>query len=154
MIEQKMKEQGYKLTEGYDLPPGFKFAKVLVHDNLVFLSGAMPFVNNELPYTGKVGDTVTLEEAQELAELCVLNALANLKAEIGSLDKVKQVLKITGFVASASGFTDQALVMNAASEMLINIFGEKGVHARTAVGTSVMPLNTPLEIEMIIAVNN
>src|SRR5699024_11863107 len=96
---------------------------------------------------------VTMEEAKELARICTLNMLANLKAEIGSLAKVKQVIKVTGFIASATGFTNQGEVLNAASDLLVDIFSERGKHARSAVGTPVMPKNTPVEIEMIVALD-
>jgi enamine deaminase RidA (YjgF/YER057c/UK114 family) len=151
MVEKKISQLGLELPEAPKLPPDFGFDSVIVHENWAYISGAMPFVNGELPYAGKVGDTVSIEEAQETARICIMNALSSLKDKIGSLDKVKKVVKITGFVSSASGLTDQALVMNAATDLLRSIFGEKGVHARTAVGVAVMPLNTPIEIEMIIA---
>lgn len=113
----------------------------------------MPRVNGELPYTGKVGAEVTIEQARELAEICVLKGLSCLEAELGSLDKVEQVLKVTGFVQSAPGFSQQPKVLDAASELLQAIFGEKGRHARSAVGVAELPGNTPAEIEFVFAVN-
>ncbi|HLQ74181.1 MAG TPA: RidA family protein [Bacillota bacterium] len=149
MIEKRIEELGYKLPEAQI--PKYKFTTVLVYDGTAHVSGTLPFVDGKLPMVGKVGDTVSIEEGQKLAEICVLNMLANLKGEIGSLDKVKQIVKVTGFVASATGFSKQAIVMNGATDLLVDIFGEKGVHARSAVGAAVMPRNTPVEIEMTVA---
>ena len=149
MIEKRIEELGYKLPE--PLKATYNFVTVLIYDNIAYISGTLPFVDGKLPQEGKVGDTVTIEEGQKLAEICVINMLANLKGEIGSLDRVKQVIKVTGFVASATGFTQQAIVMNGATDLLVDIFGKKGIHARSAVGTAVMPRNTPVEIEMIVA---
>lgn len=150
MIEAKIKELGYELPEPKKLSA--QFASVVVHENVAYISGTLPYVDGKLAQEGKVGDTVTVEEARRLAEISVLNILAQLKAEIGSLDKVEQIIKITGFIASATGFTKQGAVMNGATDLLIDIFGERGVHARSAVGTAVMPSNTPVEIEMIAAI--
>src|SRR5699024_6301144 len=98
MIEERIKELGYELPEPQKAP--YKFLTVLVYDGIAHISGTLPYVDGKLPYEGKVGDTVTIEEGQELAEICIINMLANLKGEIGSLDKVKKVVKVTGFVAS------------------------------------------------------
>lgn len=149
MIEERIKELGYVLPAPQEAK--YKFVTVLVFDNIAYISGTLPFVDGKLPLEGKVGDTVTIEEGQKLAEICVINMLANLKGEIGSLEKVEQIIKVTGFVASATGFSQQAIVMNGATDLLIDIFGEKGIHARSAVGAAVMPRNTPVEIEMIVA---
>lgn len=149
MFEEKIKELGYELPESQNAK--YKFPLVFVYDNIAHVSGTLPYVDGELPHVGKVGDTVTLEEGQKLAEICVLNMLGNLKGEVGSLEKVKQIIKVTGFVASANGFSQQSVVMNGATDLLIEIFGEKGVHARSAVGAAVMPRNTPVEIEMTVA---
>lgn len=150
MIEKRITDLGYKLPEPTATPENF--LTVSVYEGIAYISGTLPYVDGKLPREGKVGYTVSLEEAKKLAEICILNMLANLKKEIGSLDKVKQIIKITGFIASATGFTQQGDVMNVASDLLINIFGEKGMHARSAVGTPVMPKNTPVEIEMIVAI--
>lgn len=152
MVEARMRELGYELPPAMKAP--YEFVSVQIIDNMAYISGTLPYVDGELPYIGKVGDTVTIEEAQKSAEYCILNALASLKEKIGTLDKVKQVVKVTGFVASASGFSQQAIVMNAATELLIKIFGEKGRHARSALGCAVMPRNTPVEIEMIVALES
>lgn len=150
MVEDRLNELGYKLPKPTGAPANFK--AVSQYNGIAYVSGTLPYVDGKLPQVGKVGDTVTVEEAQELAIICVLNMLANLKEEIGSLDKVKQILKITGFVASVKEFNDQGLVMNAASDLLVDLFADQGMHARSAVGAPVMPKNTPVEIEMIVAV--
>lgn len=152
MIEERIKSLGYELPDPVDPPAFLDFVSVVIHNDIAYLSGQLPKVNGELKIKGKVGDTVTPEEAEELCRICVLNLLASLKKEIGSLDKVKRVLKMTGFINSASGFTGQPDVLNAASKLLLEIFGQKGIHARSAVGALVMPRNTPVEIEMIVAV--
>ncbi len=151
MIENKLKELGYELPNPTTAPKNFLL--VSIHEGIAYISGTLPYVDGHLPKEGKVGDTVTLEEAKELARICTLNMLANLKAEIGSLAKVKQVIKVTGFIASATGFTNQGEVLNAASDLLVDIFSERGKHARSAVGAPVMPKNTPVEIEMIVALD-
>ncbi|MGM8211261.1 RidA family protein [Virgibacillus sp. W0430] len=156
-VEKRMEELGYKLPKPWKLPGEFAFVGALVHENRAYISGSMPFVNStfgDLPYTGKLGDTVTIEQGQELARLCIINSLAALKEEIGTLDKIDRILKVNGFVACATGFTDQHIVLNGASDFLKEVFGEKGIHARTATGVTSMPLNTPIEVEMIIALQN
>jgi len=117
--------------------------------NLVYTSGQLPMVDGALPFTGKVGDTVTAEQAKELARTCVLNGLAAARSAIGSLDRITRVVKVVGFVASAPDFTGQPGVINGASELLGEIFGDSGAHARSAVGVAVLPLDSPVEVEFI-----
>lgn len=112
----------------------------------------MPRIDGKIPYPGKVGQDVTVEQAQELAEYCVLKALSCLQAEIGSLNHVEKVLKVTGYVQAADHFYEPSQVLDAASRLLERIFGEKGRHARTVIGAAVLPSNTPVEIDFIIAV--
>ena len=119
--------------------------------NLVFTSGQLPFVEGVLPATGKVGDTVTPEEAKDLARLCALNALAAIDAAVG-IDAVVRVVKVVGFVASAEGFTAQPGVINGASDFLAEALGEAGRHARSAVGVAELPLGSPVEVELIVEV--
>lgn len=116
--------------------------------NHVYTSGQLPFVNGQLTVTGKVGAEVSIEQAAEAARLCALNALAAVHDLVG-LDNVVRIVKVVGFVASAPGFGDQPLVINGASEFLGEVFGDAGVHARSAVGTSELPKNTPVEVELI-----
>ena len=118
----------------------------------VYTSGQLPMVDGALAKTGKVGAEVTAEEAKALAQQCALNALAAIKAEIGELSNVRRVVKVVGFVASAPDFTGQPGVVNGASELLGQIFGDAGVHARSAVGVAVLPLDAPVEVELIVEV--
>ena len=120
--------------------------------NLVYVAGQIPMVDGKLARTGRLGEGVTLEEGQALARTCALNGLAALKAEIGDLSKVKRVVRVGAFVASADGFTDQPKVANGASELLVQAFGEKGRHARAAVGVNVLPLGAPVEVELLVEV--
>ena len=115
-------------------------------------AGQLPLVDGALPLTGKVGAEVTPEDAKDLARQCALNALAAVKAEIGDLAKVKRVVKVVGFVASDPSFTGQPGVVNGASELLGEVFGDAGIHARSAVGVSVLPLDAPVEVELIVEV--
>ncbi|WP_435830401.1 RidA family protein [Nocardia salmonicida] len=119
--------------------------------SLVYTSGQLPFVDGELSAVGKVGAEVDVEQAKEAARLCALNALAAVHDLVG-LDQVVRVVKVVGFVASAPGFGDQPIVINGASEFLGEVFGEAGVHARSAVGVSELPKNTPVEVELIVEV--
>jgi enamine deaminase RidA (YjgF/YER057c/UK114 family) len=119
----------------------------------VYTSGQLPMVEGELAATGKVGAEVSAEDAKVLAATCALNALAAIKAEIGDLDRVRRVVKVVGFVASAPDFTGQPGVINGASELLGEVFADKGVHARSAVGVAVLPLDAPVEVELIVEVD-
>lgn len=151
MIEERMKQLGYPLPEAS--LPLYEYVPVAVHHDLAYISGQLPRVNGQLIHEGKVGEQVTVEEAQEAARICIVNAMACLKNEIGSLDKVQRIVKITGFVNSSPGFTAQPTVINGASKLLVDIFGEKGKHARSAIGASELPSNTPVEIELIVAID-
>lgn len=150
MIEQRLQVLGITLPEA--VPSLYNYVPVMIHNNIAYISGQVPRVNGNIPYKGKVGEGVTIEQARELAEICVLKALSCLKEEIGSLDKVEQVLKVSGYVQSASEFSQQPIVIDAASELLVKIFDEKGRHARTAIGAAELPSNTPVEIDFIIAI--
>jgi enamine deaminase RidA (YjgF/YER057c/UK114 family) len=119
----------------------------------VYTSGQLPMVDGSLPESGKVGADVTPVAAKELARRCALNALAAVKAEVGELSAVTRVVKVVGFVASAPGFTGQPQVVNGASELLGALFGDAGRHARSAVGVAVLPLDAPVEIELIVEVS-
>jgi enamine deaminase RidA (YjgF/YER057c/UK114 family) len=119
--------------------------------NLVYTSGQLPMIDGALPQAGKVGAEVTAEEAKDLARTCALNALAAVHSLVG-VDSVVRVVKVVGFVASAPGFNGQPGVVNGASELLGDVFGDAGVHARSAVGVSELPLNAPVEVELIVEV--
>jgi len=118
----------------------------------VYTSGQLPFVDGQLVATGKVGADVDADRAKELAQICALNALAAVRSVVGDLSTVIRVVKLVGFVASAPDFTGQPGVVNGASELLGAVFGEAGKHARSAVGVAVLPLDAPVEIEMIVEV--
>ena len=112
-------------------------------------SGQLPFIKGELPATGKVGAQVDADAAKELAQICVVNALAAVKAVIGDLDRITRIVKVVGFVASDPSFSGQPGVINGASELLVKVLGDAGVHARSAVGVAVLPLDAPVEVELI-----
>lgn len=151
MIEERIVKLGYTLPE--ISPSKHAFSSVLIHQGLAYVSGTLPYVDGKLPQTGQCGKDVTIEEGKKLAEICVLNALATIKSELGDLNKIKQFVKVTGFISSTDDFTQQGAVLNGATDLLIDIFEEKGKHARSAVGTPVMPGGTPVEIEFIVAVD-
>jgi enamine deaminase RidA (YjgF/YER057c/UK114 family) len=148
--EDKLKQLGIELPEA-PTPLG-SYIPVLRTGNLVFLSGILPLRQGKLARQGKVGKEINLDEAKEEARIATINALSVLKAYVGSLDKVKRCIKITGYVASEPDFSEQPKVLNAASDLLFEIFGEKGRHVRSAIGVNVLPLNSPLEIEFIFEV--
>ena len=118
--------------------------------NLVFTAGQLPFVDGQLPATGKVGDEVSAEDAQAFARIAVLNALAAVETAIGSVDRVTRIVKLVVFVASTPGFTGQPAVANGASDILVEIFGDNGRHARSAVGVAALPLDAPVELELVV----
>ena len=120
--------------------------------NLVWTSGQLPFVDGKLSATGKVGADVDADTAKSLARTCALNAIAAIHAELGDLDRVRRVVKVVGFVASDPSFTGQPGVINGASEFLGEVFGELGRHARSAVGVAVLPLDAPVEVEVVVEV--
>ncbi|WP_208544833.1 RidA family protein [Rathayibacter festucae] len=149
MIAERLAELGIELP-AVAVPAG-AYIPAVVEGNLVFTAGQIPFVDGALPATGKVGAGVEPEVAKDLARVCALNALAAIADVIGSLDRVTRIVKVTGFVASAPGFNGQPGVINGASEVLGEIFGEAGKHARSAVGVAELPLNAPVEVELIVA---
>ena len=120
----------------------------------VYTSGQLPMVSGSLAATGKVGADITPEQAKDLARTCALNAIAAVKAEIGDLAKVARVVKVVGFVASTPDFTGQPAVVNGASELLGEVFGAAGVHARSAVGVASLPLDAPVEVEIVVEVKD
>ena len=152
-VEDRLSELG--LTVPDVVPPVAAYLPAVRDGNHVFTSGQLPIVGGQLVRTGKVGDgdgLVSAEDAKALAQTCALNAIAAVKGLIGDLDKVERVVKVVGFVASAPSFTGQPGVVNGASELLGKAFGEAGVHARSAVGVAVLPLDAPVEVEIIVAV--
>ncbi len=139
---------------GISLPqvatPAGAYVPAVISGNLVFTAGQIPLVEGKLVATGKVGKDLTAEQAKEIARICALNAVAAIKSVIGDLDRVTKVVKVVGFVASDPSFTQQPAVVNGASELLEQIFGERGIHARSAVGVAVLPLDAPVEVELIV----
>lgn len=121
--------------------------------NLLFLSGMIPMVEGKMAMVGKLGKELTVEQGQQAARITLLNALAVIKAELGSLDQIKRIVRIGVHVASAEGFTQQPAVANGASDLLVQIFGEAGRHARLALGAAELPLGAPVELEMIVEVS-
>jgi enamine deaminase RidA (YjgF/YER057c/UK114 family) len=139
---------------GLELPavpePAAAYVPATRAGSLIFTAGQLPFENGELRKTGKVGDAVSAEEAYEAARLCALNALAAAAAEAGGLNGIRRIVKVTGFVASAPDFNAQPQVVNGASELIGELFGEAGLHARSAVGVVELPLDAPVEVEIIV----
>lgn len=149
-VEERLASLGLTLPEV--AVPVAAYVPAVLDGRHVYTSGQLPVVSGKLAGEGLVGDSVTTEQAYELARICVLNGLAAIKSLIGDLDKVTQVVKVVGFVASADGFTGQPAVINGASELLAQVFGDKGAHARSAVGVAQLPLGAPVEVEVMVAV--
>ncbi len=151
MVEEKIKE-----ILGYELPvapkPLAAYVPAVKSDNLVFTSGQLPMKEGKLFAEGKVGGKVSEEAAMECAKICAVNCLSAVKSVIGNLDSIEQIVKLTVFVNSAEGFSSQPKVANGASEFVVQIFGDAGKHSRSAVGVSELPLNAPVEIEMIVKI--
>ncbi|HLC24579.1 MAG TPA: RidA family protein [Nitrosopumilaceae archaeon] len=148
MIEEKL------CTLGITLPnppkPAGSYIPVVRTGNLVFVSGQIPISDGKVLYSGKVTKDLSIEDAQKAARLCIINALAQLKSEFGNLDKISKIVRISGFVNSPPEFTEQPKVINGASDLLFEIFEKKGQHARIAVGVSSLPLNSAVEIDLIV----
>jgi len=149
-IEQQINRLGIVLP---DAPkPVAAYIPAKQTGNLVFTAGQLPMVNGELISKGLLGQDVEIDEANKSARMCTLNALAAIKGVIGDLDRIKQIVRVVGYVASVPTFTQQPAVVNGASELLLEIFGENGKHARSAVGMAVLPLNASVEIELTVEV--
>lgn len=151
LIEKRIEELGIKLPPSS--PPGAMYVPVKQLGSALFISGQVPMRDGKPCFTGKVGTERSLEYAQDAARMCVVNMLAAVKDYLGDLDKVKNVVKLQAFVNSEVGFDKQHLVINAASQMLFDIFGEAGRHARTAVGTNQLPMDVTVEIEAIFEID-
>jgi enamine deaminase RidA (YjgF/YER057c/UK114 family) len=149
--EEKITELGLTLPEV--VAPLAAYVPAVRTGDLVYTSGQVPMVDGKLAQTGKVGAEVGLDDARELARICALNALAALKSEVGDLAKVVRIVKVVAFVASDPAFTQQPQVANGASELLAEVLGEAGKHARSAVGVASLPLDAPVEVELIAEVS-
>ena len=147
-IDARLKELGIVIPEV--ATPVASYVPAQITGNLLYTAGQLPFFDGALIATGKVGGEVSPTDAIELARVCTLNALAAAQSVLGSLDRVKQVVKVNGFVASTPDFIGQPGVLNGASELLGEIFGDIGKHARAAVGVAVLPLDAPVEVELIL----
>ena len=151
-IEARLAELGIDIPDL--VPPVAAYTPAVIHGDLVFTSGQLPMVSVALPATGKVGEghgLIPASDAKEYARICALNALAAVKSVLGDLNRVTRVVKVVGFVSSDPAFTGQPGVINGASEVLGEIFGDAGVHSRSAVGVAVLPLDAPVEVEIIVS---
>lgn len=147
-LDDRLSELGLVIPEV--AKPVAAYIPAVISGNLVYTSGQLPFVDGALPQTGKVGGTVSAEDAKAMARLCALNALAAVKSAIGSLDRVTRVVKVVGFVASDPSFSGQSGVVDGASELLGDLFGDVGRHARSSVGVAALPANSPVEVELVV----
>ncbi|HET7273162.1 MAG TPA: RidA family protein [Rubrobacter sp.] len=144
----RLRELGFELP---DVPaPAGSYVPATRAGDLIFTAGQLPLEAGELRLKGKVGETVTVDEAQEAARLCAINALAAAAAQAGGIGGISRIVKVTGFVASAPGFNDQPQVLNGASEFLGEVFGDAGLHARSAVGVAELPMDAPVEVELVV----
>jgi enamine deaminase RidA (YjgF/YER057c/UK114 family) len=150
-IEQELEKMGFVLPTPKPLAAYIPAVRV---GDLVFTAGQGPTQDGKPAFVGKLGREVTEEQGYKAAQLCIVNCLACVKSVIGDLDKIEQVVKLLGFVASVEGFTRQPWVMNGASELLIKLLGDKGKHARSAIGTNQLPMGIPVEVEMIVKVRD
>lgn len=149
-FEAKIQELGLTIPE---LPrPAFSYVPAVQTGNLIFASGQTPTIAGKLTIQGKLGREITLEQGQTAARLCALNCLAEVRGLIGSLDRIARIVKLNGYVASAEGFIDQPAMINGASALLEQIFGDVGKHARAAIGVAELPGGAPVEVEMIVEV--
>ena len=147
-VEARLLELGFELPAAPT--PAGSYVPAKISGNLVFTAGQLPLVDGKLMELGKLGADLDAERGKELAQRCALNALAAIKGVLGDLDRITSVVKVVGFVASTPEFTMQPQVINGASEFLQEVFEEAGVHARSAVGVPVLPLNSPVEVELIV----
>jgi len=148
MIEKRLKELGIIIPNAPK--PAGSYIPVVLSGKLAFVSGQIPIKDGQVVYQGKVGDTQSIDDAQEAAKLCVINGLAQIEAYCGTLDNLEKIIKISGFVNSTKDFTEHPKVINAASDLLMKIFDEKGRHSRIAIGVSSLPLNATVEIDMVV----
>jgi enamine deaminase RidA (YjgF/YER057c/UK114 family) len=151
-IDARLAELGIDIPDL--VPPVAAYTPAVIQGDLVFTSGQLPMVSGALPATGKVGEghgLIPASDAKDYARICALNALAAVKSVIGDLNRVTRVVKVVGFVSSDPAFTGQPGVINGASEVLGEIFGDAGVHSRSAVGVAVLPLDAPVEVEIIVS---
>ena len=147
-VESRLAELGLELPEV--ATPAGAYVPAVISGNLVFTAGQIPLVDGKLMAEGRLGAEISAEEGKQIAQRCALNAIAAVKSVLGDLERVKKVVKVVGFVASTPDFIAQPSVVNGASELLQAAFGDRGIHARSAVGVAVLPLNSPVEVELIV----
>ena len=145
--EERLQELGIEVPD-VQAPLG-AYVPAVISGNLIFISGQLPLIKGELAFKGKVGSDVSIELGMEAARRASINVIAVLKSELGDLSRVARIVKLTGYVASAPGFNKQASVLNGASDLFYEVFGDRGLHARVAVGVSELPLDAPVEIAVI-----
>lgn len=148
MIEDKLRELSIELPTPPS--PAGSYIPVVTTGNLAFVSGQIPMREGKVVFEGKVPEQQSLESARDAAKICIINGLAQLKADLGSLDKIRKFVRISGFVNSSPNFTEQPKVINAASDLLVEIFGDMAKHSRIAVGVASLPLNSTVEIDMVV----
>lgn len=146
-VRAKLAELGLELPEA--MKPLAAYVPAVRTGNLVFTAGQLPFVDGKLPFIGKVGGPVSIEQAKELAKICAINCLSAVDT-VANVDDIVRVVRVVGYVNGVAGFVDQSAVVNGASELLVQIFGEAGKHARSAVGMAELPMNTPIEVELTV----
>ena len=149
-IEARLQELGLELPEA--AAPVANYVPYVIDGKQLWIAGQVPFWNGSIKYTGVVGEAVSVDDAVDAARVCALNILAQTKAALGDLDRIAQVIKLGGFVNGVPGFADQPKVINGASDLLVEVLGNKGLHARSAVGASGLPLNVPVEVDAVIAI--
>ena len=152
MIEKRLKDLGISIPNAPK--PAGSYVPIALTGRLAFVSGQIPIKDGQVVYQGKVGDAQSIDDAQEAAKLCVINGLAQIEAYCGTLDNLEKIIKISGFVNSTKDFTEHPKVINAASDLLMKIFDEKGRHSRIAIGVSSLPLNATVEIDMVVEIAN
>ena len=152
MIEKRLKDLGISIPNAPK--PAGSYVPIVLTGKLAFVSRQIPIKDGQVVYQGKVGDTQSIDNAQEAAKLCVINGLAQIEAYCGTLDNLEKIIKISGFVNSIKDFTEHPKVINAASDLLMKIFDEKGRHSRIAIGVSSLPLNATVEIDMVVEIAN
>ena len=152
MIKERLNDLGISIPNAPK--PAGSYVPVVLTGKLAFVSGQIPIKDGQVVYQGKVGDTQSIDDAQEAAKLCVINGLAQIEAYCGTLDNLEKIIKISGFVNSTKDFTEHPKVINAASDLLMKIFDEKGRHSRIAIGVSSLPLNATIEIDMVVEITN
>ena len=148
MIEEKL--ESLNITLPTPPKPAGSYIPVVISGNYAYVSGQIPMQEGKIAFTGKIPTKQSLENGQKAAKLCIINALAQIKQEIGNLNKIKKIIRVSGFVNATQDFTKHPIVINAASDLLFEIFGDKGKHSRIAVGVASLPLDSTVEIDMIV----